>query len=287
MWLAVSASRWRVQTPSPSASPWAASRSRAGSSARGSPRTARPWTASSRVASSGSSMRAASASRNSGSSASASVPSANVAQSRTSSSASPESAIRAWRTSSPGRPPSANATASRTSASGSVDAGEQPVDAVWVAEVAERAGDRGQHLRVLLVLGERAQRGLLLGRVRRLAVAQLAEDERGELAVRRRRFGAEHDHRLEHVAGPARGERADVRLPLLGRVDPFLAGVDDELVEFAARQRGIEAEVGQALVGTAAQPVGGGHRARSRAGGSRSARARRRCSPAAGGRRRS
>ena len=55
-----------------------------------------------------------------------------------------------------------------------------------------------------------------------------------------------------------------MRLPLVVAVRPLRAGLLEQLVERALGQRRVEAEVGQRRIGTAAQPVGGGHRAPAR-----------------------
>ena len=160
------------------------------------------------MSSSGSSSRAASASRSAGLSCSASVPSANVAQSRTAGSGSADSAISA-----------ASAVLARAAAERERDrladavvgVGallEQPVLAVRRAEVAERAGDRGEHARVLLARGHRAQRRLLLGRQRRGGRAELAEHVRGELAHRGLGVGAQLHHRVAAPRGVPRAASA-------------------------------------------------------------------------------
>ena len=72
------------------------------------------------------------------------------------------------------------------------------------------------------------------------AVAELAEHVGGELARRRLGLGAQLDHRVEHVLGPAGRERAHVRLPLVVAVGPLGPRPLEQLAQLAARQRRIE-----------------------------------------------
>ena len=128
-----------------------------------------------RVLSSGSSSRAASASRSVGVSSGDSVPSANVAQSRMLGSGSRgqlderlEHALVV----------AAGQRVGRALAHPRVVVAAQPqqrLGPVVRAEVAERARDRGEHLRVVLALRVRLERRGALGRERALRDAELAE----------------------------------------------------------------------------------------------------------------
>ena len=91
---------------------------------------------------------------------------------------------------------------------------QQRLDPVRRAEVAERARDRRQHLRVLLARLELLERGGALGRERPLRHAELAEhvggDGAGARVVAARQLLRGRERRLVAAAG----ERGHVRRPL-------------------------------------------------------------------------
>ena len=162
---------------------------------------------------------------------------------------------------SPARPPSAYATASRTSRVRVAAQRSSQSLAVRRAEVAERAGDRGQDVGVLLARRHRAQRRPPLGR-ERCAPACRA----GRARTRRRSRAAgrrgprQLDHRVEHLAAPRRGERAMYGAHSRRRV-PLARGAPTSSSSSRSGQRRVQPEAGQRRVGAAAQPVRRGHRA--------------------------
>ena len=262
-WLAVSASRCRVQTLSTSSCACAASRSRAASSARWSPRSARPWTASRRVSSSGSSSRAASASR---STSESSLGERAERERRPVADAADrvggELDQRRQRRRRRARPPSANATASRTSGSSWVALGEQPGLAVRRAEVAEGARDRREHLGVVPRArpsrsAPRPARPAAPARPFRAARAR----RRPARAPRARRRRPARPSRRAPRWRPAGRQRAHVRLPLVVAVGPLGPRPLEQLAQLAAGQRRVQAEVHQRGIGAPAQPVRRRHRA--------------------------
>ncbi len=175
----------RRHIPSPSRSAASASSSSAGSTARGSPRSARPWTASSRVSGSGSASRSASASRSS------SVSCGGEHAERERRPVADVAVLVA-------REPDQCADGRRGAAARERDRGrladarvavggqpQQRVEPEVLAEVAEAVGDRLEHAGVLLARGHRLQRGGRLGREGAHGRAELAEQERGDPALER------------------------------------------------------------------------------------------------------